>query len=70
MPPAPGHRAATRPGSNRNGRARGAIYLAMRGDCVAFASHWQPHNYRILTESGPLWISGSVPPDQVRSTDG
>ena len=28
----------------------------MRGDCVAFASHWQLHNYRILTESGPLWV--------------
>jgi hypothetical protein len=27
----------------------------MRGDCVAFASHWQLHNYRVLTESGPLW---------------
>ena len=30
--------------------------VAMRGDCVAFASHWQLHNYRILTESGPLWV--------------
>lgn len=28
---------------------------ALRGDCVAFASHWQAHNYRILTEAGPLW---------------
>ncbi len=30
--------------------------VAMRGDCVAFASHWQLHNYRVLTESGPLWV--------------
>ena len=22
---------------------------ALRGDCVTFASHWQAHNYRILT---------------------
>src|SRR5712672_4145252 len=29
---------------------------AMRGDCVTFASHWQAHNYRILTETGPLWV--------------
>jgi lysophospholipase L1-like esterase len=29
---------------------------ALRGDCVAFASHWQAHNYRILTETGPLWV--------------
>ena len=29
---------------------------AMRGDCVSFASHWQAHNYRILTETGPLWV--------------
>ncbi len=30
--------------------------VAMRGDCVTFASHWQLHNYRVLTESGPLWV--------------
>jgi acyl-CoA thioesterase I len=30
--------------------------IAMRGDCAAFASHWQAHNYRILTEAGPLWV--------------
>jgi acyl-CoA thioesterase-1 len=30
--------------------------VAMRGDCVAFASHWQLHNYRVLTECGPLWV--------------
>jgi GDSL-like lipase/acylhydrolase family protein len=29
---------------------------AMRGDCVTFASHWQAHNHRILTEAGPLWV--------------
>ena len=29
---------------------------ALRGDCVAFASHWQLHNQRILTETGPLWV--------------
>ncbi len=29
---------------------------AMRGDCAAFASHWQVHNSRILTETGPLWV--------------
>ena len=29
---------------------------AMRGGCVTFASHWQLHNYRVLTESGPLWV--------------
>jgi acyl-CoA thioesterase-1 len=28
---------------------------AMRGDRAAFASHWQAHNHRILTEAGPLW---------------
>jgi acyl-CoA thioesterase-1 len=29
---------------------------AMRGDCAAFASYWQAHNYRVLTETGPLWV--------------
>src|SRR5262249_59698253 len=29
---------------------------AMRGDCTVFASHWQAHNHRILTETGPLWV--------------
>jgi len=29
---------------------------AMRGDRAAFASHWQAHNHRILTEAGPLWV--------------
>src|SRR5260221_13146558 len=30
--------------------------MAMRGDCAAFASHWQAHNGRALTESGALWV--------------
>ena len=29
---------------------------AMRGDCAVFASHWQAHNHRIVTETGPLWV--------------
>lgn len=29
---------------------------AMRRDCAAFASHWQAHNSRVLTETGPLWV--------------
>ena len=29
---------------------------AMRGDCAAFASHWEVHNSRTLTETGPLWV--------------
>lgn len=29
---------------------------AMRGDCATFASHWQAHNDRIRTETGPLWV--------------
>jgi lysophospholipase L1-like esterase len=29
---------------------------AMRGDCISFAGHWQTHNDRILTETGPLWV--------------
>ncbi|MFI5062600.1 MAG: SGNH/GDSL hydrolase family protein [Streptosporangiales bacterium] len=28
----------------------------LRGDCVAFASHWQAHNDRVRGESGPLWV--------------
>ena len=28
----------------------------MRGDCVAFASHWELHNDRVAAESGPLWV--------------
>ena len=30
--------------------------VAMRGDCVAFASHWELHNDRVTAESGPLWV--------------
>jgi len=29
---------------------------AMRADCVAFASHWQEHNERVLEATGPLWV--------------
>ena len=36
---------------------------ALRGDCVTFASHWQTHNHRILTETGPLWVVLGVIPD-------
>jgi acyl-CoA thioesterase I len=41
--------------SGRFGRwADGVIEL--REDCVTFASHWDAHNDRVLTESGPLWV--------------
>ena len=30
--------------------------IALRGDCVTFAGHWDAHNHRVLTESGPLWV--------------
>jgi lysophospholipase L1-like esterase len=30
---------------------------AMRGDCQAFASHWQAHNERIRGQQGPLWVA-------------
>jgi acyl-CoA thioesterase I len=30
--------------------------IALRGDCVTFADHWDAHNRRVLTESGPLWV--------------
>jgi acyl-CoA thioesterase I len=29
---------------------------ALRSDRVAFASHWQAHNDRVLAEPGPLWV--------------
>jgi acyl-CoA thioesterase-1 len=29
---------------------------ALRTDRASFATHWQAHNHRILTESGPLWV--------------
>ena len=41
--------------SGRFGRwADGVIEL--REDCVTFAGHWDEHNDRVLTESGPLWV--------------
>jgi acyl-CoA thioesterase-1 len=30
--------------------------IALRGDCATFASHWDAHNHRVLTENGPLWV--------------
>jgi acyl-CoA thioesterase I len=30
--------------------------IALREDCVAYASHWNAHNDQILAESGPLWV--------------
>src|SRR5258707_11242704 len=51
----------TRP-ANRSGLRAGPFgrwtdgVTAMRGDCAAFASHWQAHNSRVLTETGPLWV--------------
>ncbi|HWG60412.1 MAG TPA: GDSL-type esterase/lipase family protein [Streptosporangiaceae bacterium] len=30
--------------------------MAMREDCAAFASHWQAHNDRVVTGTGPLWV--------------
>jgi acyl-CoA thioesterase I len=50
------------PVADRSGLRAGPVgrwtdgVAAMRGDCVAFASHWQVHNYRVLTETGPLWV--------------
>lgn len=42
--------------SGRVGRwADGVIEL--REDCVTFAGHWDAHNDRALTESGPLWVA-------------
>src|SRR5258708_6386362 len=38
--------------------------MAMRGDCAAFASHWQAHNARALTQSGAL--RGGVQPAHPR----
>ena len=29
---------------------------AMRGDCAAFARHWQAHNEGVLEAEGPLWV--------------
>ncbi len=30
--------------------------IALREDCATFASHWDRHNERVLTGSGPLWV--------------
>ncbi len=30
--------------------------IALRGDCITFASHWHAHNNRVLAENGPLWV--------------
>jgi lysophospholipase L1-like esterase len=29
---------------------------ALRMDCATFATHWEAHNDRVLTEDGPLWV--------------
>jgi acyl-CoA thioesterase I len=42
-------------GAGRFGRWTDGV-MALRGDCSAFASQWQAHNFRILTEAGPLWV--------------
>ena len=50
------------PAANRSGLRAGPFgrwtdgVTAMRGDCAAFASHWQAHNSQVLTETGPLWV--------------
>src|SRR5258708_24746583 len=41
--------------AGRFGRRTDGV-MAMRGDCAAFASHWQAHNLRALTTTGPLWV--------------
>jgi acyl-CoA thioesterase I len=41
--------------SGRFGRWADGV-IALRGDCITFASHWHAHNNRVLTESGPLWV--------------
>jgi hypothetical protein len=30
--------------------------IALRADCVTFASHWDAHNQQVLAERGPLWV--------------
>jgi len=30
--------------------------IALRADCMTFASHWDTHNQRVLAERGPLWV--------------
>jgi acyl-CoA thioesterase I len=41
--------------SGRFGRWADGV-IALRGDCVTFASHWDAHNDRALAETGPLWV--------------
>jgi lysophospholipase L1-like esterase len=41
--------------SGRLGRWADGV-TAMRGDCAAFASHWQQHNRQVLAGTGPLWV--------------
>jgi acyl-CoA thioesterase-1 len=41
--------------SGRFGRWADGV-IALRGDCVTFASHWDAHNDRAITEAGPLWV--------------
>src|SRR5580658_3642760 len=50
------------PAADRSGLRAGRFgrwadgVIALRGDCVTFADHWDAHNRRVLTESGPLWV--------------
>ena len=41
--------------SGRFGRWADGV-ITLREDCVTFAGHWDAHNDRVLTESGPLWV--------------
>lgn len=41
--------------SGRFGRWADGV-IALRGDCVTFASVWDAHNDQVLAESGPLWV--------------
>ena len=41
--------------SGRFGRWADGV-IALREDCVTFASHWEAHNGRVLAETGPLWV--------------
>jgi acyl-CoA thioesterase-1 len=41
--------------SGRFGRWADGV-IALREDCVTFASHWDAHNDRAITEAGPLWV--------------
>jgi acyl-CoA thioesterase-1 len=50
------------PAADRSGLRAGRFgrwadgVIALREDCVTFAGHWDAHNDRVLTESGPLWV--------------